>query len=258
MELQISETEIGKFREHLTEMDLNPNTVKKYVLDIEKLKAYLEEQDDVVNRVSIAAYLEKLKQEGYKLYTLNTIAASINAYSRFIGHPELQCSHFKIRRNNNLDRQSQLTAEEYESLIHAAREQGDFFMVLLIQVIASTELRMNELQYLTVESLEDGVVQVLRSGEAYDIYLSDDLLGGLCSYAKHQQKQSGIIFCGKNGKVVDRKSLWRSFKKLAEQAGVNPEKVCARNLKKQLNKEYIPVDFSRESQGGEARVLHNL
>jgi site-specific recombinase XerD len=250
MKLHINETDMEQFRTHLEECNLSPHTVKKYVLDICKLKGYMEEQNCSLNRDSIAAYLESMKNAGYKLYTLNTIAASINSYCRFIGQPDLQCSHFKIRRKNNFDTQSHLTSEEYDSLIYTAQKQGDFLMALLVQVLASTEIRMNELQYLTVESLKTGVVRVIRAGEIYDIYIPDDLLNGLSAYVKYQKKESGIILSKKNGQILDRKSLWRNLKKLAEKAGVNSDKVCSRNLKKQLNKGYIAIDFSERNENG--------
>jgi integrase len=184
-----------------------------------------------------------MKEAGYKLYTLNTIAASINAYCRFIGRPDLRCSHFKIHRKNNLDMQSYLTSDEYEALIRTAKEQGDYLMAMFIQVIASMEIRMNELQYLTVESLDEGVVHVVRAKEEYDIYIPDELLDGLRLYVNQQKKESGIILSKKDGRVLNRKSLWRKLKNLAEKAGVNPDKVSLRNLKKQLNKDYVEVEF---------------
>lgn len=243
MAFHICEKEIRQFHTHLIDTDLNPHTVKKYVSDICRLRTYLEEKQYPLNQAALDAYLQSMKEEGYGLRSINTVVAGINSFCRFMGL-DLQCSSFRIRQKNNLDVQRHLTSEEYHALIYTAQEQGDYRMMLLIQVLAGTQLRVNELESLTVEALEEGVVSVKRAGEEYEIYIPMELLDGLCGYVEHQVIQSGIIFSTRTGKVLDRRNVWRNLKNLAREAGVDPDKVYPQNLKRQLKKEYVAIKYS--------------
>ena len=75
--------------------------------------------------------------------------------------------------------QTHLTVEEYDTLLRRAVEQKNYRLVLLIQIFASTDIRINELQYLTVYSLDEGGMTVPRAGEPYEILLPQDLIGDL-------------------------------------------------------------------------------
>ena len=114
---------------------------------------------------------------------------------------------------------------------------------MLIQVLGNTDIRLNELQYLTTHSLEMGKITVMRNREEYNIRIPDDLLDGLYKYIEHEEIITGVIFCTRKGTPLERSNIWRLINKLAVDAGVNPDKVYPQNLKQQLGKKYYSIKY---------------
>ena len=143
--------------------------------------------------------------------------------------------------------QERLTVEEYDTLLRRAVEQKNYRLVLLIQIFASTDIRINELQYLTVYSLDEGGMTVPRADEPYEISLPQDLIGDLYEYIEFENISEGIIFCTKKGTALDRSYIWKQLKELAADAGVNPDKVYPQNLKRQLVRRHFSIEYSQEA-----------
>ncbi len=131
----------------------------------------------------------------------------------------------------------------YEALLRTALEQKNYRQVLMIQIFAVTDIRMNELRYLTVEALDDGVIKVPRAGESFEIFLPQDLVGDLYEYIDFQEISEGIIFCTRKGTPLDRSYIWKQMKELAVEAGIDPDKVYPQNLKRQLVRSHFSVTY---------------
>ena len=67
---------------------------------------------------------------------------------------------------------------------------------------------------------------------------SQDLL----DYARKQKIRSGVIFVTRNGKPLDRKTIWAQMKGLCESAGVNPSKVFPHNLRKLFARTFYGIE----------------
>ena len=131
----------------------------------------------------------------------------------------------------------------YEALLRTALEQKNYRQVLMIQICAVTDIRMNELRYLTVEALDAGVIKVPRAGESFEIFLPQDLVGDLYEYIDFQEISEGIIFCTRKGTPLDRSYIWKQMKELAVEAGIDPDKVYPQNLKRQLVRSHFSVTY---------------
>lgn len=240
----ITSTDLEQFHTYLSTSGKNLETVKKYVRDIRRMSSYLAEHALSFTQSALDEYISNLQQEGYSVRSVNCAIASIRSFCRFAGREDVQCKSLRVRRRNNLDEQMCLTAEEYMTLIHTAEENDNYALAWLIQIFSTTQIRLNELQYLTMDALEEGVVHVMRAGEVYDIYLPEDLIEGLFFYADYKGVEDGVLFTTRTGAVMDRRNIWRALKQLAEQAGVDAAKVSPQNLKRQLMREYVSVDYS--------------
>lgn len=131
----------------------------------------------------------------------------------------------------------------YEALLRTALEQKNYRQVLMIQIFAVTDIRMNELCYLTVEALDAGVIKVPRAGASFEIFLPQDLVGDLYEYIDFQEISEGIIFCTRKGTPLDRSYIWKQMKELAVDAGIDPDKVYPQNLKRQLVRSHFSVTY---------------
>ena len=53
----------------------------------------------------------------------------------------------------------------------------------------------------------------------------------LLYYIKKQKITSGVVFCTRTGKAMDRSNIWREMKKLEQEAQVLGEKIFPHNLR---------------------------
>lgn len=242
----LTPSDIKQFQSYLMDSNIKLNTAKKYVRDVNKLAHFLSDQTQILSQSSLDAFLKSLPDAGYEARSINSIIASIKSYCKYAGRTDLHCKSLNIRKKCSQDIQARLTEEEYEALLHTALEQENYRLVLLIQIFALTDIRMNELQYLTVEALEEGVVTVPRAGEPYEVLLPQDLIGDLYEYIDYQEISDGIIFCTKKGTALDRSYIWRQMKELAVEAQVDPDKVYPQNLKRQLVRSHFTIDYQGE------------
>lgn len=158
-------------------------------------------------------------------------------------------AHFLLDQTQTLSQNSldaflkSLPEAGYEALLRTALEQKNYRQVLMIQIFAVTDIRMNELCYLTVEALDAGVIKVPRAGESFEIFLPQDLVGDLYEYIDFQEISEGIIFCTRKGTPLDRSYIWKQMKELAVDAGIDPDKVYPQNLKRQLVRSHFSVTY---------------
>ena len=63
-----------------------------------------------------------------------------------------------------------------QGLIRAAREAGDTRMSMLLQTVGSTGIRISELKYISVESLETGRAEIYNKGKSRVVLLPGKLV----------------------------------------------------------------------------------
>ena len=104
-------------------------------------------------------------------------------------------------------------------------------MVLILETICATGIRVGELKYITVEAVRAGVAEIALKGKIRTILLPHRLCRKLQKYAKQQKIASGKIFLTQDGLPVSRQSIWTRMKALCEAAGVERSKVFPHNLR---------------------------
>lgn len=85
---------------------------------------------------------------------------------------------------------------------------------LVLQTICGTGIRVSELQYFTVEDVRRGEITVSCKSKTRNILVPGKLKKMLLNHAKRRGIVSGSIFVGRNGKTLDRSSIWRQMKQL--------------------------------------------
>ena len=102
---------------------------------------------------------------------------------------------------------------------------------LMLQLMASTGMRVSEIPYVTAEALEANRIQIHLKGKIRTILLPEKLRHKLRKYQRSQKIHSGPIFLSKQRKPVDRRWIWAQMKRLCGAAGVEKEKVFPHNLR---------------------------
>lgn len=184
---KITDTDINKFEEFLINENKSKTTLDKYIRYIKRFQTYLSDNSYHISQETADNYIETLKNANYSISSINTVISGINTFCGFIRRNAIHCTNLKNNKTESID-SDLLTVDEYNRLLKTAINNDDYRLAMLIQVLGNTDIRLNELQYLTTNSLEKGSVTVIRNNEEYNIKIPDDLLGGLYEYIEHEKK----------------------------------------------------------------------
>ena len=188
-------------------------------------------QGRTLDEETVAAWKAHLTGAGFTPATVNGKLAAVNALFRVMGRPELKVKYLKLQRRTFRARAKELSHEEYECLIGAARAQGKERLALLMEAICATGIRVSEVRYLTVEAARKGEAVIFLKGKVRTILLPGKLARKLRKFAVKNKIASGEIFLTGSGKPISRKQIWAEMKQLCRSAGVEPSKVFPHNLR---------------------------
>ena len=90
--------------------------------------------------------------------------AAVNSYLKYIKRSECCVRSCRVQRQMFRSDSLELSREEYQLLVNTALRQGKYRLSCIMQTIGATGIRIGELKYITVESLETGMFRyVLRA-----------------------------------------------------------------------------------------------
>mgnify|MGYP002558753066 CR=1 FL=1 len=225
---KISNELINSFRKYLIEDEKSAATVEKYIRDINAFTDWLGDKE--LDKETVLAYKEYLTKK-YAPASVNSVLSSLNSFFTFNEWYNLRVKNLKIQRQIFANKDNELTKEEYERLLIAAKSMRNKQLYFLMQTICSTVIRVSELCYITVESLKGQKAQINLKGKMRVVILPKELCKMLLKYSKEQKITSGSVFVSRNGRPLDRSNIWKMMKALCERAGVARTKVFPHNLR---------------------------
>ena len=217
------------FRNYLLEEERSAATIEKYGRDVLAFLSWLSDCEEISKEV-VVGYKQAIIGK-YKTTSANSMLVSVNRFLDFIGKKDCQVKLFKIQRNPFRKKDKELTKEEYNRLILAAKAKSSSRLFLMIQAICSTGIRVSEHRFITREALERGRITIYNKGKERVVFLPKKLKKCLLQYCRQNGIYSGPVFVTKNGTPVNRCNVWAEMKALCKEAGVSPEKVFPHNLR---------------------------
>ena len=217
------------FRNYLLEEERSAATIEKYGRDVLAFLSWLSDREEISKEV-VVGYKQAIIGK-YKTTTANSMLVSVNRFLDFIGKKDCQVKLFKIQRNPFRKKDKELTKEEYNRLILAAKAKSSSRLFLMIQAICSTGIRVSEHRFITREALERGRITIYNKGKERVVFLPKKLKKCLLQYCRQNGIYSGPVFVTKSGTPVNRCNVWAEMKALCKEAGVSPEKVFPHNLR---------------------------
>ena len=217
------------FRNYLLEEERSAATIEKYGRDVLAFLSWLSDREAISKEV-VVGYKQAIIGK-YKTTSANSMLVSVNRFLDFIGKKDCQVKLFKIQRNPFRKKDKELTKEEYNRLILAAKAKSSSRLFLMIQAICSTGIRVSEHRFITREALERGRITIYNKGKERVVFLPKKLKKCLLQYCRQNGIYSGPVFVTKNGTPVNRCNVWAEMKALCKEAGVSPEKVFPHNLR---------------------------
>lgn len=173
--------------------------------------------------------------------------AAVNGLLKFIGRADLRVKPFKIQRTLFVPKEKELCRDEYMRLIEAARQQKKERLMLIVETICATGIRVSELKFITAGSVETGRAEIKCKGKLRTVFLPPKLCELLKKYIQKQKITAGAVFITRSGKHLDRSNIWREMKKLSALTSVSPKKVFPHNLRHLFARTYYSIekDLSR-------------
>lgn len=235
---------ITDFKKHLIEQERSQYTITKYIHDIKIFLEFVNKQ--TINKELVINFKSFLG-ERYAVSSANSMLAAVNGFLKFVGCAELSVKPFKIQRALFIPEEKELCRNEYLRLIKAAKQQKNRRLMLIVETICATGIRVSELKFITAESVMTGRSEIKCKGKLRTVFLPPQLCELLKKYIQEQKITAGAVFITRNGKQLDRSNIWRDMKKLCDLAVIPPQKVFPHNLRHLFARTYYSLekDLSR-------------
>lgn len=204
-------------------------TIEKYLRDVRAFAEWLGRR--TVTKELALEWKAHLLELGYAPVTINAMLSALNGLFRFLGWNECRIKFLKIQRRLFRDSSRELTRGEYARLLAGAKNLGRERLMLLMETICATGIRVSEVKYITVEAARCGRAEISLKGKIRVILLSTKLCRKLLNYARKQKTASGTIFRTKSGREIGRRQIWAELKGLCRHTGVAHTKVFPHNLR---------------------------
>ena len=224
----LTEEQIADFKDNLICNERSPATVEKYLRDI---TAFSDWNGEWVTKERVIEYKKHLQESGYAVRSINSMLAALNSLFAYLGWQELRVKSMKVQHQPFCPAEKELTREEYERLCRTAKQKKRTRLLLILQTICGTGMRVSELRYITAEAVSSGRAVVSLKGKTRTIFLVKDLQKKLTAYLRTRGITTGPVFLTRNGLPMSRTEIWREMKSLCAAAKVEPEKVYPHNLR---------------------------
>ena len=226
MKKQLRPESLKLYEQFLVEEEKASATISKYIRDVKAFYEWLEDKE--LSKENLKEYKAWLLDH-FKISSANSMIISLNLYLKFCGHMELCLKTFRVQKKMFLEKDLELSKEEYFKLLSAAGKGSRLQAVM--ETIASTGIRVSELEFITLESLYHGQAEIDNKGKHRVVMLPSKLTIKLRRYAKKHGIKSGSIFITRTGRPLDRSNIWSAMKKLCDKTGISKEKVFPHNLR---------------------------
>lgn len=224
----ITGEEIRRFAAYLRSEEKSGATVEKYTREAERFAAWLEGR--AVTKELAVEYKSRLS--GARTAAgVNGAVSALNCLFAFLGLHGCKLKAAKVQRRIFRDEARELTQAEYRRLLAAAKSRQNRRLLLVMEAICSTGIRVGELRFFTVDAVRLGRVEVTNKGKTRTVFLPGKLQKLLLRYAGEHGIHSGPVFVTRNGKSLDRSNIWKDMKSLCAAADVAETKVFPHNLR---------------------------
>ena len=193
------------YEEYLKQSELSKQTRQVYLREAEKFVRYLNGKEITKDRTML--YREKLREEDLSPATINLYVIAVNRYLRYLECGQASIKTLKVQKKRSVE--NVISRKEYQELLNYAKSSGRKKYYYIMRTLALTGIRVSELQYITVETLETGRVQVYNKGKIRDVYLPDVLIRELKKFCREEKENDGIIFRGRGGDPINRITVYK-------------------------------------------------
>lgn len=227
MKHQLTAEDVENFVKNLYFEEKSQATMKKYSHDVKVFIDFLNGVE--VDKEVVIRYKEYLKRT-YQVTSANSMLAALNHFFRYLGWEDCCVKSLKTQRTMFYASERYLSRSDYRRLLRTA-ERENVRLARIMETICTTGIRISELNFVTVEALRRGRMEITNKGKTRVVFLAPGLNMKLKDYCMNRGNCGGPIFVTAGGKPLNRSNIWADMKRLCEKAGVDSGKVFPHNLR---------------------------
>lgn len=216
------------------------NTLTEYRQRVQKFIDWCPE-DTQITKDLMLQYNSHLFTKTQKGNTMNAWIVALNKYMRWMGREDLVLNKIKIQIEQS--NEEVLTVQEYKRMCRKAKELGMYQIVMIMETLAKTGIRVSELRFFKVETLNK-YISLYNKGKMRNAFVPQDLLKHLRQYCKEHHIKKGYIFVSPQipDKMVHPTTIWRHMQKVAGLLRINLNKVHAHTFRHLYAQQYMKTE----------------
>ncbi len=215
--IKLTKELMNRYRKSLEDRGCGKQTISMYFCYLNRLYDYLQ-GDKVITDEVLKQWVDSLKEEGYSDRTINMHISSVNGLLRFCGRNSVPVSVLSVHRREALP---ELTRKEYLQLLSYVKKHGSDRDYLLIKTLATIDIGVTDLPFITAKSCKNGVVELPGNKE---VVIPESFRQELIDYTRRHQIQEGPVFVTRYGNHLDGTNITCMIKRLGEEAGLDKKK----------------------------------
>lgn len=230
-----NETDWTTYECFLREEELSEGTIQIYMREAKRLREALHGVP--LTKARLLAYRGKMAGEGISDRTLNLHIIAVNRYLKYISREDCLLKTRRIQSHRNLE--NVISIEEYQKMLRYAIETKRMKCYYIMKTLASTGIRVSELVYFTVETIEEDCLCVRNKGKTREIYLAPQIQQDLKEYCRYAGIREGVIFRGNGEAGITREAVYKMLQHMAVETGIPRQKVHPHSFRHLFAKTYM-------------------
>lgn len=223
--------ELDLYEDYLKNLNLSPNTVYNYKLDVKQFLNWKHKDEEVDKDL-----LEEYKIDLINDFAIKTVNRKINSLNAYLSFKEIPI-HIKSEKIQNQTFIDDMLSMEEAKLILAKIKEHQLIGTsqsksnakraeALFLGLFYTGARVSELLQIKPRNISKDEITIKGKGSKYrKILIPNRLSETLLKYANEGRKDSGsLLFTGQRGNIT-RNTVFATLKKFAKLAGVDESKV---------------------------------
>lgn len=223
----------NEFRQYLLRQNLSENTIKSYLFSIEHFFTQYEE----MTKKNLLAYKGMLI-EHYKAKTVNLRIQGINKYLEFLKKDKDKLKFVKIQQKTFLE--NVISNADYTFFKNQLKKDKNYDWYFVVRFLGATGARVSELVQIKAEHVKLGYIDLYtKGGKIRRIYIAKHLQNEALIWLENKRKETGYIFCNKQGERLTTRGVAHQLKELAVKYKMNPAVIYPHSFRHRFAKNFL-------------------
>ena len=221
---------LPQFVRELRLSEKSQRTITKYTCDVQKFIHFIPEEGEITKE-HVLDYKAHLCSSEFKTNSINTYLVILNRFHRWATIPGMSVKEIRTQQKSSIS--DVVSSSDAKRLLRYAKKRKRDDIYLIMKIISTTGIRISELEYFTVESIQKHHFKAFNKGKEREIILTQELARELRKYCRDHKITEGKIF------TLSIPTIWRQMKNTASDAKVALEKVHPHSFRHLFAKEFM-------------------